>query len=149
MLHKRYGMRHSPRDLNVIPALRATVYDAPNFASSRWQELDQLRYNLSRAGHRPRLEESMRTIVVLTFTLLLLTGVAFSQGRESEENANDNPNTMADKQNAAAARAAMEQQKQKQVDAQYKAALDRAKAPIAPSDPWGDVRPVKTPATSR
>ena len=57
----------------------------------------------------------MRTFVVSTFTLLLLTGVAFSQG--------ENANTMADKQDAAAARGAVEQKKQKELDDQYKAAL--------------------------
>jgi hypothetical protein len=78
----------------------------------------------------------MRTFVVSTFTLLLLTGVAFSQG--------ENANTMADKQDAAAARGAVEQKKQKELDDQYKAALGRAQKPIAPSDPWGDVRPTQT-----
>jgi hypothetical protein len=87
----------------------------------------------------------MRTIVISTLTLLLLTSAAFSQGREAGEN----PNTWADKQDAASARAAAEQEKQKQLDAQYKAALGRTKMPVAPSDPWGDVRSVKTPATGR
>jgi len=87
----------------------------------------------------------MRAFVVSTLTLLLLTSVAFSQGRESGEN----PNTWTEKQDAAAARAAVEQQKQKELDAQYKAALGRTKMPIAPSDPWGDVRSAKTPATGR
>jgi hypothetical protein len=87
----------------------------------------------------------MRSIVVSTFALLLLTSVAFSQGRESGEN----PNTLVEKQEADAARAAVEREKQKQLDAQYKAALGRMKTPTAPSDPWGDVRSVKTPATSR
>jgi hypothetical protein len=86
----------------------------------------------------------MRTLVVSTFALLLLTSVAFSQeGRESGENTN----TSVEKQDAAAARAALEREKQKELDAQYKAALGRMKKPIAPSDPWGDVRSVKTPAT--
>jgi hypothetical protein len=84
----------------------------------------------------------MRTLVVSTLALLVFTGVAFSQGRESGENGN----TWVDKQDAAAAHAAIEQQKQKQLDAQYKAALGRAKTPTPPSDPWGDVRSVKTPA---
>jgi hypothetical protein len=89
----------------------------------------------------------MRIFAASTFALLFFTSVAFSQGRESEENANDNPNTMADKQDAAAARAAVERQKQKELDAQYKAALGRVKTPTAPSDPWGDVRSVKAPAS--
>ena len=89
--------------------------------------------------------DAMRTIVVSTFTLLLLTSVVFSQGRESGEN----PNTVIEKQDADAARAAVEEKKQKELDAQYKAALGRAKTPIAPSDPWGDVRSVKTPSTGR
>jgi hypothetical protein len=87
----------------------------------------------------------MRTFVVSTFTLLLLATVAFPQGREAGEN----PNTLVEKQDAAEARAATEEKKQKELDAQYKAALGRTKAPTAPSDPWGDVRSVKTPTTSR
>jgi hypothetical protein len=87
----------------------------------------------------------MRTFVVSTFTLLLLTTVAFPQGREAGEN----PNTLVEKQDAAEARAATEEKKQKELEAQYKAALGRTKAPTAPSDPWGDVRSVKTPTTSR
>jgi hypothetical protein len=87
----------------------------------------------------------MRTFFVSTFTLLLLTSVAFPQGREPGENAN----TWVDKQDANAARAAVEREKQKELDAQYKAALGRAKVPIAPSDPWADVRSAKTPASGR
>jgi hypothetical protein len=86
----------------------------------------------------------MRTFVASTLTLLLLTSVAFSQ---QSLGAGENVNTWADSQDAAAARAAAEQQKQKELDAQYKAALGRAKTPNAPSDPWGDVRSVKAPAT--
>jgi hypothetical protein len=87
----------------------------------------------------------MRTFVVSAFTLLLLTAVAFSQGRESGENAN----TWVDKQNAAAAHTAVQREQQKELDAQYKAALGRMKKPITPSDPWADVRSAKTPATGR
>jgi hypothetical protein len=88
----------------------------------------------------------MRTFFVSAFTLLLLTSVAFpQQGREPGENAN----TWVDKQDANAARGAVEREKQKELDAQYKAALGRAKVPIAPSDPWADVRSVKTPASGR
>lgn len=82
----------------------------------------------------------------INFTLLLLTSVAFpQQGREPGENAN----TWVDKQDAGAARAALQREKQKELDAQYKAALGRAKVPVAPSDPWADVRSVKTPASGR
>jgi hypothetical protein len=88
----------------------------------------------------------MRTFVVSTFTLLLLTSVAFPQ---QVRDAGENPNTLVEKQDAAEARAATEEKKQKELDAQYKAALGRTKAPTAPSDPWGDVRSVKTPTTSR
>ena len=92
----------------------------------------------------------MKTFVVSALTLLLLTSVAFSQqGREVGEHANDNRNTWAEKQDAAALRAAEEQKKQKELDAQYRAALGRTKVPTAPSDPWGDVRSVKAPATGR
>jgi len=56
----------------------------------------------------------------------------------------ENANTWADKQDAAAARGATEQKKQKELDDQYKAALGRTQKPIAPSDPWGDVRPTQT-----
>ena len=46
----------------------------------------------------------------------------------------------------AAFRAAIEQQRQNKLDAQYKAALSKAgKTSTAPSDPWADVRSVKTP----
>jgi len=86
----------------------------------------------------------MRTLAVSTFTILLLTGAAFSQDHLG---AGENANTWADKQEVDAARAAVEQQKQKELDAQYKAALGRAKT-TAPSDPWGDVRSVKAPAAS-
>jgi len=98
--------------------------DAPFFASSEWREPDQLQYKLSRSGQSPSGPgwDAMRT---------------------------ENANTWADKQDADAARAAMEQEKQRQLDAQYKAALGRMKTPAAPSDPWGDVRSVKTPATGR
>lgn len=84
----------------------------------------------------------MRTFVVSTFTLLLLTSVAFpQQGREAGET----PSSLIDKQDAAAARAAVERQKQRELDAQYKASLGTMKKPIAPSDPWGDVRSAKNP----
>ncbi len=88
----------------------------------------------------------MRTFVVSTFMLLLLTSLAFpQQAQESGENAN----TWVEKQDAAAARAAVEHEKQKELDAQYKATLGRTKMPIAPSDPWAGVRSVNTPATGR
>jgi type II secretory pathway pseudopilin PulG len=85
----------------------------------------------------------MRILVVSTFALLLLTTAAFSQQvRQSGEN----PNTLTEEQDAAAARAAIEQQRQNKLEAQYKAALGRAgKTSTAPSDPWADVRSVKTP----
>jgi hypothetical protein len=85
----------------------------------------------------------MRIFVASTVTLLLLSSVAFSQ-----EESGENTNTWVDKQDAAAARAAIEQQRQNKLDAQYKAALGKAgKTTTAPSDPWGDVRSVKAPAT--
>jgi len=84
----------------------------------------------------------MRTFVVSTFALLLLTSVAVPQ---QSLGPGENANTWAEKQNAAAAHAAVEHQKQKELDAQYKAALGRMKKPIAPSDPWADVRTDKTP----
>ena len=62
----------------------------------------------------------MRILVASTFTLLLLTGVAFSQ---QSLGAGENPNTWAAKQDADAARAAVEEKKQRELDAQYKAAL--------------------------
>ncbi len=56
----------------------------------------------------PRGPDAMRTLVVSTFALLLLTNVALSQqGRESGENSN----TWIEKQDAAAWRAAEEQKK--------------------------------------
>ena len=86
----------------------------------------------------------MRTFVVSTLTLLLLTSVGFSQRAPGE-----NANTRTDREDAAASRAAMEQQKQKELEAHYKATMGVIKAPTAPSDPWGDVRPAKTPASGR
>ena len=80
----------------------------------------------------------MRTFVVSTFALLLLTSVAFSQ---QSLGPGENANSWADKQDAAAARAAVEHQKQKELDAQYKASLGTMKKPIAPSDPF---RPTQT-----
>jgi hypothetical protein len=88
----------------------------------------------------------MRTFVVSTFTLLLLTSVAFPQ---QARDAGENPNILVEKQNAAAAHAAVQREQQKELDAQYKAALGRMKKPITPSDPWADVRSAKTPATGR
>jgi hypothetical protein len=83
----------------------------------------------------------MRIFAASTLTLLLLTSVAFSQ---QNIGAGENVNTWTTKQDADSARAAVELQKQKELDAQYKAALGRAKT-TAPSDPWGDVRSVKAP----
>jgi hypothetical protein len=91
---------------------------------------------------RPR-EDVMRTFVVSTIALLLLGGIAISQ----QIGAGENANTWVEKQDSEAARAAVEREKQKQLDAQYKAALGRTKTPIAPSDPWGNVRSVNPPAT--
>jgi hypothetical protein len=88
----------------------------------------------------------MRTFVVSTAALLLLTSFAFSQ---QSQDSGENSNTWVEKQDTAAWRAAEERKKQKELDAQYKAALARTKMPTAPSDPWGDVRSVKTPATGR
>jgi hypothetical protein len=85
----------------------------------------------------------MRIFIASTFALLSLTSVAFCQ------DGNDNANTIAAKQDAAAERAAVERQKQKELDAQYKSALGGVKTPTAPSDPWGNVRSVKAPATNR
>jgi hypothetical protein len=69
--------------------------------------------------------------------LVLLTGAAFAQGRGSGENTN----TATEKQQETARRALEAQQKQKEIDAQYKAALDRTKpAATAPVDPWAKVR---------
>jgi len=84
----------------------------------------------------------MRTFVVSTFALLLLTSVAFPQ---QSLGPGENANTWAEKQNAAAAHAAVEHQKQKELDAQYKAALGRMKKPIAPSTLGQTCGPIKPP----
>jgi len=86
----------------------------------------------------------MRTFVVSVFTLLLLTSVGLSQRAPGE-----NVNTRVEKEDAAASRAAVEREKQKELDAHYKATMGIIKAPTALSDPWGDVRPTKTPASGR
>jgi hypothetical protein len=86
----------------------------------------------------------MKTFVISAFTLLLLTNVGFSQRAPGE-----NANTRVDKEDAADSRAAVERKKQKELDAHYKASLGVIKAPTNPSDPWGDVRPAKTPASGR
>jgi hypothetical protein len=78
----------------------------------------------------------MRTLVVAAFTLVLLSGIAFSQARQGGENSN----TAAEKQDAAAAQAMQAQKKQRELDAAYKAALERKQAPTAPTDPWAKVR---------
>jgi hypothetical protein len=56
----------------------------------------------------------MRTFVVSTFTLLLLTSVAFPQ---QARDATENSNTLVEKQNAAAAHAAVQREQQKELDA--------------------------------
>jgi hypothetical protein len=76
----------------------------------------------------------MKSLAVSTCTLLLLTGVAFSQ---------DNSNTMLTKKDASDKKAFEEYKRQQETDAAYEAMLSKSKAPAAPADPWGEVRPAK------
>jgi hypothetical protein len=79
----------------------------------------------------------MKTFVIAVSFLLLLAATGYCQeGRTSGENAHTDAAAAA----AAASRAAQEQRNQKELDAQYRAALDRNKAPAAKTDPWGSVR---------
>jgi hypothetical protein len=80
----------------------------------------------------------VKTLVASASMLVLLTGIAFAQeGRAAGENSN----SKAAEQDSEALRAHGEQKTQKELDAAYKAALTRTKAPAtAPADPWGDVR---------
>jgi hypothetical protein len=89
----------------------------------------------------------MKTLVASACMLALFTGVAYSQeGRAAGEN----PNTQAAQQDAGMLRAQREQKAQKELDASYKAALTRTKAPTtAPIDPWGDTRAAKPSAANR
>jgi hypothetical protein len=130
------------------PTIRGRISDA----SMEFQSLlsfvctvrpQSLWYKLFRSSPRSRGWDAMRIFAASTLTLLLLTSVAFSQ---QSLGAGENANTWTEKQDADAARAAVEEKKQKELDAQYKAALGRTKT-TAPSDPWGDVRSVKAPAT--
>ena len=83
----------------------------------------------------------MKTLVIASIgaasILLLMSGTGYCQrGSISGENAN----TDAAAASAAASKAIQDQRNQKELDAQYKAALGRTKAPAAKADPWGSVR---------
>jgi uncharacterized protein YbcC (UPF0753/DUF2309 family) len=88
----------------------------------------------------------MKTLGVAAIALMVLTGVAFSQ---SARESGSNSNTEANKMDAASNRAAAERKKQMELDAAYKAALDKTQTKNAPADPWASVRPANAPATNR
>lgn len=79
----------------------------------------------------------MKTLVVSALALLLLTGVGFSQAAIQP---GENANNVAAKMDAEAAHAKQEEKKQRELDAAYKDALARTKAPPSRPDPWGTVR---------
>jgi len=79
----------------------------------------------------------MKVLAASTLALILLTGTAFSQQTQMpRENAND----LANKQDAAISRAIQAHKNQVELDAAYKATMDRKKARPAPTDPWANVR---------
>jgi hypothetical protein len=86
-----------------------------------------------------QLGDPMKRLSILVCVLVLLGGIAHSQ----EIQGGDNPNTIAARQDAERIKAEREQKKQRELDAAYKATLDKKKAPAAPVDPWGAVRPAK------
>jgi hypothetical protein len=75
-------------------------------------------------------KRAMRTLVISVCALALLTGVAYSQEPDK----------------AAAER--LEQKNQKELDSAYKAASSIKRAPAAPVDPWGGVRPTNNSNTT-
>jgi len=78
----------------------------------------------------------MRTLILSTVTLLLLTGVGYCQSGGGE-----NSNTLREKTDAANARDAKEQMRLMQLDRDYQNTLRKQAVPATPADPWGNVRP--------
>jgi hypothetical protein len=89
----------------------------------------------------------MRRITAAVLALILFTSVAYSQ--VFAEVGDDNANDVAARQDAAAKRASEARKKQHDLDAAYKAALDKTKASTAPVDPWANVRPTDKPSSKR
>jgi hypothetical protein len=83
-------------------------------------------------------ERVMKILAISACALVLLTGVAHAQGPAAP---GENTNTEAARQDAEASRARLEQKRQRELDAAYKAASAKTKAPTTPVDPWGGVRP--------
>jgi hypothetical protein len=83
----------------------------------------------------------MKTLVATAIIFAMLTGVASSQ---FSGGSGDNANTYTEKADAARQRAAEKQKEQRELDAKYKAALDKTKAPNVAPDPWAIVRPPPT-----
>jgi hypothetical protein len=80
----------------------------------------------------------MRILLISSLTLVLFASTAFAQ---NQHYTGENANTTAAKQDSALAHAKEAEKKQQEIDAAYKAALERTKAPVAaPSDPWAGVR---------
>ena len=84
----------------------------------------------------------MKTLVATAIIFAMLTGVASSQ---FSGGSGDNANTYTEKADAARQRAAEKQKEQRELDAKYKAALDKTKAPDVAPDPWAIVRPQAAP----
>jgi hypothetical protein len=78
----------------------------------------------------------MRTPILSTIILLLLTGTGYCQAGGGE-----NSNTLREKTDAANARDAKEQMRLMQLDRDYQDTLRKQAAPATPADPWGNVRP--------
>ena len=73
----------------------------------------------------------MKILAISACALVLLTSVAHSEDQVT-----------------AASRERQEQKKQQELDAAYKAASAIKKAPAAPVDPWGAVRPANNSNTT-
>jgi hypothetical protein len=73
----------------------------------------------------------MKVLAISACALVLFTGIAHSEDAAT-----------------AASIARQEQKKQQELDAAYKAASAIKKAPAAPVDPWGAVRPANSSNTT-
>jgi F0F1-type ATP synthase membrane subunit b/b' len=85
-----------------------------------------------------KIGAEMKILLVAVVMVALLTGVASSQ---ISGGTGDNANTYSDKIDSARKRAEEKRKEQMELDAKYKAALDKTKAPAVAADPWATVRP--------
>jgi hypothetical protein len=73
----------------------------------------------------------MKLLAISACALVFFTGIAHAEDAD-----------------VAASKARQEQKKKQELDAAYKAASEIKKAPAAPADPWGTVRPANSSGTS-